>query len=123
MDSRGWIAPVFYFEDSRTHSVMSYFSESNIGQDFKGAYSSGPLLNDITAIPHFYGANMHTRIGDTIYGFNSNTDRDFLTATGGLIRDFVRGEDKIDLTLFNTGSDFLVKVVGQPLDADDFVLA
>ncbi len=84
MDSRGWIAPVFYFEDSRTHSVMSYFSESNIGQDFKGAYSSGPLLNDITAIPHFYGANMHTRIGDTIYGFNSNTDRDFLTATGGL---------------------------------------
>nr|WP_225369064.1 M10 family metallopeptidase C-terminal domain-containing protein [Serratia marcescens] len=39
------------------------------------------------------------------------------------IRDFVRGEDKIDLTLFNTGSDFLVKVVGQPLDADDFVLA
>jgi serralysin len=80
------------------------------------------------------------------------------------IRDFVRGEDKIDLTLFNTGSadgirfvdqfsgkageaklsydeqnhvsdvainlggafdgnDFLVKVVGQPLDAGDFVLA
>ncbi|CAI0874827.1 Uncharacterised protein [Serratia marcescens] len=35
----------------------------------------------------------------------------------------MRGEDKIDLTLFNTGSDFLVKVVGQPLDADDFELA
>lgn len=76
----------------------------------------------------------------------------------------MRGEDKIDLTLFNTGSadgirfvdqfsgkageamlsydaqshvsdlainlggafgasDFLVKVVGQPLDAGDFVLA
>ena len=257
---------------------MSYFSESNTGQDFKGAYSSGPLLNDITAIQHFYGANMNTRTGDTIYGFNSNTDRDFLTATseqdkivftardaggndtfdfsgfgqnqrinlnekafsdvGGLkgnvsiaagvtienaiggsgndvlvgnagdnvlkggagddvlyggkgadqlwggagkdtfvyfaadestaaaldwIRDFVRGEDKIDLTLFNTGSAdgirfvdqfsgkageamlsydaqshvsdrdqhgrrfwrqrFLVKVVGQPLDAGDFVLA
>lgn len=70
-----------YFEDSRAHSVMSYFSESNTGQDFKGAYSSGPLLNDITAIQHFYGANMNTRTGDTIYGFNSNTDRDFLTAT------------------------------------------
>lgn len=268
-----------YFEDSRAHSLMSYFSESNTGQDFKGAYSSGPLLNDITAIQHFYGANMTTRTGDTVYGFNSNTDRDFLTATGaqdkiiftawdaggndtfdfsgfgqnqrinlnekafsdvgGLkgnvsiaagvtienaiggsgndvlvgnaadnvlkggagddvlyggkgadqlwggagkdtfvyfaaeestaaapdwIRDFVRGEDKIDLTLFNTGSadgirfvdqfsgkageatlsydaqnhvsdvainlggafdgsDFLVKVVGQPLDAGDFVLA
>lgn len=60
---------------------MSYFSESNTGQDFKGAYSSGPLLNDITAIQHFYGANMNTRTGDTIHGFNSNTDRDFLTAT------------------------------------------
>ncbi|MGP2848584.1 hypothetical protein ACTVKH_12180 [Serratia marcescens] len=32
----------------------------------------------------------------------------------------MRGEDKNDLTLFNTGSDFLVKVVGQPLDAGDF---
>jgi serralysin len=71
-----------YFEDSRAHSVMSYFSESSTGQDFQGAYSSAPLLNDITAIQHFYGANMTTRSGDTTYGFNSNTDRDFLTATG-----------------------------------------
>ncbi|CAI0845863.1 serralysin family metalloprotease [Serratia proteamaculans] len=71
-----------YFEDSRAHSVMSYFSESSTGQDFQGAYSSAPLLNDITAIQHFYGANMTTRSGDTTYGFNSNTDRDFLTAAG-----------------------------------------
>lgn len=28
-----------------------------------------------------YGANMSTRTGDTVYGFNSNTGRDFLTAT------------------------------------------
>ncbi|MDR0219374.1 MAG: serralysin family metalloprotease [Enterobacteriaceae bacterium] len=70
-----------YFEDSRAYTVMSYFSEKYTGQDFKGAYSSAPLLNDISAIQTLYGANMETRKGDTIYGFNSNTDRDFMTAT------------------------------------------
>lgn len=84
-----------YFEDSRAHSVMSYFSESSTGQDFQGAYSSAPLLNDITAIQHFYGANMTTRSGDTTYGFNSNTDRDFLTAT--------HAQDKIVFSAWDTG--------------------
>ncbi|MGQ8815434.1 serralysin family metalloprotease [Serratia sp. NA_13] len=84
-----------YFEDSRAHSVMSYFSESSTGQDFQGAYSSAPLLNDITAIQHFYGANMTTRSGDTTYGFNSNTDRDFLTATGA--------KDKIVFSAWDAG--------------------
>lgn len=86
-----------YFEDSRAHSVMSYFSESSTGQDFKGAYSSAPLLNDITAIQHFYGANMTTRSGDTVYGFNSNTDRDFLTAT--------HAQDKIVFTAWDAGGN------------------
>lgn len=84
-----------YFEDSRAHSVMSYFSESSTGQDFQGAYSSAPLLNDITAIQHFYGANMSTRSGDTVYGFNSNTDRDFLTAT--------HAQDKIVFSAWDAG--------------------
>ncbi|CAI0847496.1 Serralysin [Serratia proteamaculans] len=84
-----------YFEDSRAHSVMSYFSESSTGQDFQGAYSSAPLLNDITAIQHFYSANMTTRSGDTTYGFNSNTDRDFLTATGA--------QDKIVFSAWDAG--------------------
>ncbi|AOM42310.1 serralysin family metalloprotease [Xenorhabdus hominickii] len=70
-----------YFEDTRAYTVMSYFSEQYTGQDFKGGYSSAPLLNDISAIQELYGANMETRKGDTVYGFNSNTDRDFMTAT------------------------------------------
>ncbi|MDX7998774.1 matrixin family metalloprotease [Xenorhabdus sp. Reich] len=70
-----------YFEDSRAYTVMSYFQERYTGQDYKGNYSSAPLLNDISAIQELYGANMETRKGDTVYGFNSNTDRDFLTAT------------------------------------------
>ncbi|WP_237385907.1 serralysin family metalloprotease [Xenorhabdus sp. Sc-CR9] len=70
-----------YFEDSRAYTVMSYFGEKVTGQDFKSGYSSAPLLNDISAIQELYGANMETRKGDTVYGFNSNTDRDFMTAT------------------------------------------
>ncbi|QGF91731.1 matrixin family metalloprotease [Pseudomonas sp. CFSAN084952] len=74
-----------YAEDSIGNSIMSYWSESNTNQSFsKGgmeAYSSGPLIDDIAAIQKLYGANYSTRAGDTTYGFNSNTGRDFLSAT------------------------------------------
>ncbi|MBC8954077.1 serralysin family metalloprotease [Xenorhabdus sp. PB62.4] len=76
-----YITKAKYFEDSRAYTVMSYFGEKYTGQDFKGEYSSAPLLNDISAIQDLYGANMETRADDTIYGFNSNTGRDFMTAT------------------------------------------
>ena len=62
-----------YFEDSRQYSLMSYFSETNTGASFLGSYASAPLLDDISAIQRLYGANMTTRTGDTIYGYNSNT--------------------------------------------------
>ncbi len=70
-----------YFEDSRAYSIMSYFGESNTGQDFQGQYSAGPLISDIAAIQKLYGANTETRSDDTVYGFNSNTGRDYLTIT------------------------------------------
>ncbi|MDK2353217.1 serralysin family metalloprotease, partial [Pseudomonas paraeruginosa] len=69
-----------YAEDTRAYSVMSYWGEKNTGQDFKGVYSSAPLMDDIAAIQKLYGANMTTRTDDTVYGFNSNTERDFYTA-------------------------------------------
>ena len=74
-----------YAEDTHAYSVMSYWSESNTNQNFsKGgveAYAAGPLIDDIAAIQKLYGANYSTRAGDTTYGFNSNTGRDFLSAT------------------------------------------
>ncbi|MFL1491179.1 serralysin family metalloprotease [Pseudomonas antarctica] len=74
-----------YGQDTRGYSVMSYWSESNTNQNFtKGgveAYASGPLIDDIAAIQKLYGANYSTRAGDTTYGFNSNTGRDFYSAT------------------------------------------
>lgn len=33
------------------------------------------MLHDILAIQHLYGANTHTRTGDTTYGFHSDSDR------------------------------------------------
>ncbi|AZD08727.1 Secreted alkaline metalloproteinase [Pseudomonas chlororaphis] len=74
-----------YGEDTRGYSIMSYWSESNTDQNFSKAgveaYASGPLMDDIAAIQKLYGANTSTRTGDTTYGFNSNTGRDFLSAT------------------------------------------
>ncbi len=90
-----------YAEDTQGYSLMSYWSESNTRQDFSQrtttieeidgnlyqvtrttqGYSAAPLLDDIAAIQQVYGANTQTRSGDTVYGFNSNTDRDFLTLT------------------------------------------
>ncbi|WP_430443473.1 MAG: serralysin family metalloprotease [Pseudomonas piscis] len=73
-----------YAQDTRGYSLMSYWSESNTGQNFtkdgSGAYASAPLVDDIVAVQKLYGANYQTRADDTVYGFNSNTGRDFYSA-------------------------------------------
>lgn len=70
-----------YYEDTRQYSVMSYWSETNTGGDNGGYYAAAPLIDDIAAAQRLYGANMTTRTGDTVYGFSSNTGRDYYTAT------------------------------------------
>ncbi|WP_248742010.1 MULTISPECIES: serralysin family metalloprotease [unclassified Pseudomonas] len=74
-----------YAEDTRGYSLMSYWSEANTDQNFSkggsGAYASAPLLDDIVAVQKLYGANLETRADDTVYGFNSNADRDYYSAT------------------------------------------
>jgi hypothetical protein len=64
-------------QDTQEYSVMSYFlaGASGSGADHIGtagwSYAATPLLNDILALQAVYGANMTTRTGDTVYGFNS----------------------------------------------------
>jgi serralysin len=82
----GGAAPTYsanatYYEDSRQYTVMSYFGEGNTGAAFGGVYASAPLLDDIAAAQMAYGANMTTRTGDTVYGFNSNAEREWFSAT------------------------------------------
>jgi len=75
-----------YYQDSRQYTVMSYFGEANTGGSFSGAYASSPLLDDIAAAQLAYGANMTTRTGDTVYGFNSTAERDWFLATSSSSR-------------------------------------
>ena len=70
-----------YFEDSRQYTVMSYFDESNTGAQYGSAYSAVPLLDDISAIQALYGKNNAAFAGDTTYGFNSNSGREWFSAT------------------------------------------
>ncbi|CAL1692995.1 hypothetical protein MMB232_03178 [Brevundimonas subvibrioides] len=75
-----------YFEDSRQYTVMSYFNESVTGASFRSTtsganqYSAVPLLDDIAAAQRLYGANMTTRTGDTVYGFNSTAGQTWFSA-------------------------------------------
>ncbi|RAK57506.1 M10 family metallopeptidase C-terminal domain-containing protein [Phenylobacterium deserti] len=71
-----------YYEDSRQYTVMSYFSETNTGASFGGAYAASPLLDDIAAAQLEYGANLSSRTGDTIYGFNSTAERPWFAISG-----------------------------------------
>lgn len=61
--------------ETRQYSLMSYWSASNSGAiHFENA--STPMLMDIYAIQSLYGANMSTRNGNTVYGFNSTAGND-----------------------------------------------
>ncbi len=71
-----------YAQDTRAYSIMSYFNASTLGGrhfDFHistTAYAGAPLIHDILAAQRIYGADMTTRTGDTVYGFNSTAGRD-----------------------------------------------
>ena len=69
-----------YQEDSAQYTLMSYFGPVGSGGNFGGAYSAVPMMDDIAAAQRLYGANMATRTGDTVYGFNSNADRAWFSA-------------------------------------------
>jgi serralysin len=71
-----------YYQDSRQYSVMSYFGSTNTGGRL-AAFAASPQMHDIAAIQRLYGANTTAFLGDTVFGFNSNTGRPWLTATHG----------------------------------------
>jgi Ca2+-binding RTX toxin-like protein len=70
-----------YYEDTMQYSIMSYWSETETGADYHGHYTAAPLLDDIAAAQRLYGVNTSARVGNTVYGFNSNAGRDYYSAT------------------------------------------
>ena len=65
-----------YAQDSKAHSVMSYYNAQSSGKNLNHN-PLAPMMDDISAIQHKYGANYQTRREDNTYGFNSNTGRDY----------------------------------------------
>ena len=102
-----------YVEDSLQYTVMSYFSERETGADYRvnragpTSYASAPLMDDILAAQLLYGANLTTRTGDTVYGFNSNADRPWFSASAGGPLIFcvwdAGGTDTFDFSGFSQG--------------------
>jgi serralysin len=99
-------------QDTRQYTVMSYFQagEDGLGTDHVGSsgwsFGATPLLHDILSAQAVYGADMTTRIGDTVYGFNSTAARDAFDFTVNLnpvvaIWD-AGGIDRIDASGWNT---------------------
>ena len=72
-----------FFQDSFQYSIMSYFHAGNTGARGFVNWGTGyaqtpqtPMIHDIAAVQAVYGADVTTRTGDTVYGFNSTADRD-----------------------------------------------
>ena len=103
-----------YAQDSMQYSIMSYWDGIETGQitrnwlTSQALYPQTPLIHDILTIQSKYGADLTTRAGDTVYGFNSNTGKD--------VYDFGKnpypnlsiydaaGIDTIDLSGFTAGN-------------------
>lgn len=81
--SRGYAQDAEYAQDTAAHSLMSYWPETHSGQNFekkgKRYFASSPQMDDIVAAQQLYGVNRNTRKDNTIYGFCSNTERDYYT--------------------------------------------
>lgn len=100
-----------YAQDSNQYTIMSYWDGSETGARVVNWFAlllsnpQTPMLHDILTIQAKYGADLTTRTGDTIYGFNSNA--------GNIVYDFAQnpypylaiydagGIDTIDLSGFN----------------------
>jgi Ca2+-binding RTX toxin-like protein len=105
-DPDRYIDDAEYSQDTEQFTLMSYFdagSESNTPMH-QGFTASTPLLHDIAAIQAIYGADMTTRTGDTVYGFNSNAGRgafDFTQNTRPVVAIWdAGGNDTLDTSGF-----------------------
>lgn len=112
--SPNYAANASHAQDTHMYTIMSYFSAQNTGADWVGAdgryqYAQTPMVHDVLAIQAIYGADMTTRTGNTVYGFNSNTNSQILDFTQNAnpvltIWD-AGGNDTLDLSGFASGTN------------------
>ncbi len=104
-----YAANAAYWQDARMFTIMSYFGSTNSGGNLP-AFSWGPQLHDIAAAQRLYGANMTTRTGDTVYGFNSTAGRslfDIAAQTQGAVFSIwdAGGVDTLDLSGYSLNAE------------------
>jgi serralysin len=79
-DSANYDSQALFYQDSNQYTVMSYWLADVTGADHEANgilyYASTPLLYDVASLQYLYGANMTTRTGNTVYGFNANAGRE-----------------------------------------------
>ncbi|HEX8388979.1 MAG TPA: M10 family metallopeptidase [Sphingomonas sp.] len=103
-----------FAQDSLQYSIMSYFDAYETGAQhvdwalLNFAYAATPLVHDVAAIQAMYGADLTTRTGDTVYGFNSTAGRaayDFTVNTRPVVTIWdAGGVDTLDFSGWRTPS-------------------
>lgn len=107
----------FYFQDNNQYTIMSYFDSYEAGNNqvdwnlMRFIYPSTPMIDDIAVIQAKYGADLTTRTGDTVYGFNATADvtnAAMSFKTGEMLTIFsiwdAGGNDTLDLSGYYTNS-------------------
>jgi serralysin len=83
--SAGYPNDASYANDSWATTIMSYFSQYEntyfADQGFDYNFVLTPMAGDIAAVEALYGLSGSTRLGNTVYGFNSTSNRDIHDAT------------------------------------------
>ena len=102
-----------YLNDSWQATIMSYFSQNeNTEVDASVAFVVGLQVADIIAAGDMYGLSTTTRVGDTVYGFNSNAGTVY-NANNGF-------SNATTFTVFDAGGtdtfDYSLATVAQFLD-------
>lgn len=98
-----------YAQDSLQYSIMSYWRGRETGANivdwstFLLGNPQTPLLHDILTIQSKYGADLTTRTGDTVYGFNSTA--------GNPVYDFSQNAFP-NLSIYDAGGNDTINLAG-----------
>ena len=102
----------FYWQDSRTYSIMSYFDTYDTGNNMvdynilRVVYQATPMVHDMWVIQYKYGVDETTRTGDSVYGFESSAD---VTNTA---MQFVDGERMVMFSIWDAGGNDTLNLSG-----------
>jgi serralysin len=104
-----YAANASYWQDANMFTAMSYFASASTGANL-GGFANAPQMHDIAAAQRLYGANMSTRSGDTVYGFNSTSGREnstILSSTQAIVFCIWDGggNDTLDLSGYAQNAD------------------